>query len=252
VAEEKKDDIQFQQYLMQLGIDPKAVSKEQLELIYTDYAMKSKALDRRMDSAQGRANTATPEGRSAGGIYAAANPLEHLAAVGTRIKGGKEVKALEKEEDALANQSKEARQAYGMAMADALRGQQPGAQQPPAPTQPQPYMANSRPVAPQQPPQPQPAPQPSVGPQAAPAMPQPNPATSPQAAAIRGAKTLPPGLPPAMYNLPMQQAPSAPQPLVPGARPPERGAAALPNQTSSYIAHVLRTMGVKDEDWMMR
>ena len=61
-----------------------------------DFAAEQGVLDDQMSYAEGLRDTATPEGRQAGRVYVAANPLEHIGTGLNRYAGHRKIGDLDK------------------------------------------------------------------------------------------------------------------------------------------------------------
>jgi hypothetical protein len=75
-------------------------------------------LNQQLGYAEMLRDTAMPEGRDAGRVYVAANPLEHLGAGIQRYRGMKDVKDLREKQQGVLGDQRSGR----MTMADLLRG----------------------------------------------------------------------------------------------------------------------------------
>lgn len=185
--------------------------KDAQEAVYAGrYQDEMAQLDEQMGYAEGLRSTAGPEGRAAGRVYVAANPLEHLSAVLDRRRGGKEVGRLNDERTAAMDKRDQASTAIALAEMNARQNALRGSNAAPVQGPPQP--------SPQAAPQPMPpqagAPAPQAQPPAAP-MPQgrPVPQINPTVGALRGGQAGP--MPP--------QGPPQPQGPMPPQGPPEPG-----------------------------
>ena len=85
----KEDELQEIEVLAQrrYGRPFSILTEEEKAAIYRDYEGERDVLNAEYMGGEGLANTPTPEGRSAGDVYRAANPLEHLGAVANRGVG---------------------------------------------------------------------------------------------------------------------------------------------------------------------
>ena len=144
----------------QLGVSYEAAEQAVYAGRYQD---EMAVLDEQMAYAQGLRDTAGPEGRQAGRVYVAANPLEHLGTYLRRRRGNQEVGRVEGERTAAMDRRDQAATAIAEIQAadrraymDALRG--PRELQGP----PEPPVASPAPTVVAAQPQPQPQPQPAV------------------------------------------------------------------------------------------
>lgn len=78
-----------------------AVTPEMLQAAGQSTDGQRSAIARQARTAEALRSTATPEGRSAGGIYVASNPLEHLGAIGDKAWGRKVAREVRGQEGAL-------------------------------------------------------------------------------------------------------------------------------------------------------
>ena len=78
-----------------------AVTPEMLQAAGQSTDGQRSAIARQARTAEALRSTATPEGRSAGGIYVASNPLEHLGAIGDKAWGRKVAREVRGQEEAL-------------------------------------------------------------------------------------------------------------------------------------------------------
>jgi len=81
---------------------------EYLSLMTQDYEGENAMMDEQMATADALRETATPEGRQAGGMYHAANPLEHLGAVAGRGLGEYKARDANEQRRALGDDKSEA------------------------------------------------------------------------------------------------------------------------------------------------
>ena len=136
------------------------LSEEEKAAIYRDYQGERELLNAEYMGGEGLANTPTAEGRQAGNIYVAANPLEHLATAGQRIQGNMQKRDAKAGMADLSKDYQMGSRAAGDVAADGnsnmmklmsqmMRQQQPQAQPAPAPP-PQPM--GGQPAQPSMPP----------------------------------------------------------------------------------------------------
>jgi hypothetical protein len=89
VDEDKRpeEDAEFLNMLRKQGIAIENLKPGELDALYEDYAGKRDLVATQRAQAQSLVNTALPEGRQAGGIYAASNPSRLLALWLTSMSG---------------------------------------------------------------------------------------------------------------------------------------------------------------------
>lgn len=73
---------------------------------------RSKSLEEQMLQAQSLRNARGPQGRGYGGIYTAANPLEHVVHAAQGIKAGKDMDRIQEEQQALMREQTEGRKKF--------------------------------------------------------------------------------------------------------------------------------------------
>jgi hypothetical protein len=211
-----EEDFAFINYLRMQGIAVENLDTDELDALYEDYAGKRDLVASQQAQAQALLGTAAPEGRQAGNIYAASNPLETLGQLGSKFVGAKMNRKATADSEALNEKMALGQRAYAreLAAAVARQGQEGGPETP------------------------------TSAPDAAAA------ATTTAAAPPAGAMSAPPAAPVQSLQMASQTPPSAPAPTPgqPGMyirRPgPQRGGMAPGPQATStplYLSMALRS-----------
>lgn len=130
---EMMSDQQFMQMMQAQGQDPANFSEDELAAIYKDYKGERETLSGQKAYANELRTQPGPQGRSAGGIYAAASPLEHLGSLAQRGVGEVMAKNTREAEAALSKQEALGRQASARELSKAVRGGTPAVGAQPAP-----------------------------------------------------------------------------------------------------------------------
>lgn len=83
----------------QPGQNPYGIDPQLLEAMLGTYGdqLEMSAQEKQLEQANALRNMETPEGRSSGRVYTAANPLEHLGTAIQRYKGMKKAQGIEDE-----------------------------------------------------------------------------------------------------------------------------------------------------------
>lgn len=144
-----EEDFDFLNFLMESGVDVSKLKPEQIDALYEDFAGKRDLIATQRLQAESLMGTDMPDGRQAGGIYVASNPLESVGALANQYVGARANRRLDRRAEELNNKMAMNQKTYAQLIAEAAAGRaSQGAETPPA-TPPAAATAPQAPVAPQ-------------------------------------------------------------------------------------------------------